>query len=42
MWNLKSKTNYEYNKKIDSDIKSKLVVTTGERKGGRGNIEVGN
>ena len=43
IWNLKNKTNYEYNKKeIDSYIKSKLVVTIGERKGGRGNIEVGN
>ena len=29
-------------KEIDSYIKSKLVVTIGERKGGRGNIEVGN
>ena len=36
MWNLKNKT-IEYNKKeADTDTENKLVVTSGERKGGRG------
>ena len=41
MWNLKNIIN-EYNKtKRLTDIENKLVVTSGEREGGRGKIGVG-
>ena len=37
MWNLKIQQTSEYNnKEADTDIESKLVVTSGEREGGRG------
>ena len=44
MWNLKIKQMNEYNKtEIDSiDIEKKLVVTSGESRGRRGKIGVGN
>ena len=33
----------EYNKtETDSDIENKLVVSSGEREGGRGKVRVGN
>ena len=45
MWNLKNETN-EYNKTEQNinrltDIEKKLVVTSGEREGWRGNVRVG-
>ena len=36
MWNLKNKTNEQNKTEIDSDIENKLVVTSGEKEGGRG------
>ena len=42
MWNLKIQQTSEYNnKEADTDIESKLVVTSGEREGRRGKIGVG-
>ena len=39
MWNLKNKTNDEYNKvEIDSDTENKLVVISEERKADRGKL----
>ena len=45
MWNLKNKKikyTSEYNKKRNrlTDTENKLVVTSGEREGGKGNIKV--
>ena len=37
----KMKQTSEYNKKVDSDIEKKLAVTSGEKRGGRGNTEAG-
>ena len=38
MWNLKNQKMNEYNK---TDIENKLLVTSGEREGGRDKIVVG-
>ena len=40
MWNLKNKTD-EYNKTETHRYENKLVITSGEREGGRGKIVVG-
>ena len=41
MWNQKIQETSEYNKKeADSDIGNKVVITSGEREGGRDNIGV--
>ena len=40
MWNLKSTTASEYNKKRLIDVENKLKVTRGEREKGRGNTGV--
>ena len=42
MWNLKEQQTSEYNRKeADSQTENKLVVTSGEREAGRGDIGVG-
>ena len=41
MWNLKYKSTYLQNKNRLTDKENKLVVTGGEREGGRGKIGVG-
>ena len=41
MWNLKLQQTSEYEKKADSQIENKLMITNGERELRRGSVWVG-